>query len=138
VAWTLVCNSGTALHNPARAAELAKDVVKRLPDNGDCWRTLGYARYRSGDWKGAVYALERAVALSADDGLGWLLLGMAQWRWDQGDAQRADHCYGRAAACFKEHPPKDVETRRLLDEMKRLGPKASPKPPASPGAAHKE
>jgi serine/threonine protein kinase/tetratricopeptide (TPR) repeat protein len=125
VAWTLACNLGNALHNPARAAELAGEVVKRLPEDGECWRTLGYARYRTGDWQGAVDALERAVMLSGGDGLSWLLLALAHWRWEQGNAQRAEFCHGRAVACFKEHPPKDVETRRLLDEAKRLRPEAA-------------
>jgi tetratricopeptide (TPR) repeat protein len=48
---------------PARAVELANRVVELQPKNWHWWRTLGVVRYRAGEWKGAVSALEKAQQL---------------------------------------------------------------------------
>jgi Flp pilus assembly protein TadD len=80
--------------DPARAVELANRVVELQPKDWRRWRTLGIVRYRAGEWKGAVSALEKAQQLLEDDEIARLFLAMAHWR--AGNREQARVCYGHA------------------------------------------
>jgi tetratricopeptide (TPR) repeat protein len=52
-----------SIRNAQRAKRLAEKVVEQVNGLGDGWITLGWALYRSGDFQGAVRALETGTSL---------------------------------------------------------------------------
>jgi tetratricopeptide (TPR) repeat protein len=69
------------LRDPQRAVELAKWGIA-LQGHAGWWQTLGWAYYRTGDWKDSVAALEKSIALNkaGADADQWLFLAMAHWQ----------------------------------------------------------
>jgi tetratricopeptide (TPR) repeat protein len=113
--------------NPAEAVELAKQAVeeiakfaRRTPrDEGDCWKTLGVAQYRAGDWKAAVAALEKAMQFrNGGDGTDWFFLAMAHWQL--GEKEQARQHYDKAVEWMKKNRPNDEELRRFQAEAADL------------------
>jgi tetratricopeptide (TPR) repeat protein len=68
LAWVLATCPDSKLRDPKRAVELAQKAVKAGPKEGNFWTTLGAARYRTGDWKGAAAALLEAEKLLQSQG----------------------------------------------------------------------
>jgi tetratricopeptide (TPR) repeat protein len=89
--------------------ELQKAVQLR-PDYFEAWSDLGGLRRLSLDQKGAVQALEKAVALNPDD-------VTAQYRLGQQYLQNGDA--GQAIEHFKKADPGDVATLYNLDRALR-------------------
>jgi len=93
------------LRDPARAVALAQKAVKRIPENGNFWGTLGVAQYRQGQWKDALVSLEKMnrFCQERDEGT-WWFLAMVHWRLGEKEAARA--CYDRADKLAKvfEYP----------------------------------
>jgi hypothetical protein len=63
--------------------------MESSPKTADFVGTLGTARYRTGDWKGAIADLEKAIGLRAPDdpmnaNVGFFL-AMAHWRLGEHD-----------------------------------------------------
>src|SRR6185312_10001862 len=59
-------------------------AVQLSPKDGRCWRALGVAEYRNGDWEGAAQALARANQLNrGGEVFDWLYLAMAHQRLGQ-------------------------------------------------------
>ena len=56
-AWCLATHPDPKVRKPARAVELAKEAIGLKPF-ATYWNTLGAARYRAGDFQGAVEALQ--------------------------------------------------------------------------------
>jgi tetratricopeptide (TPR) repeat protein len=69
LAWLLATDPEPSVRNPSLGLALAEEAVDSAGDHLASWNTLGVARYRAGDWAGAIEALERS-ALSSIDGLG--------------------------------------------------------------------
>jgi tetratricopeptide (TPR) repeat protein len=69
LAWLLSTDPHPSPRDPARALALAEQAIRILPDHDALWNTLGVARYRAGDWAGAIEALERS-AMSSPGGAG--------------------------------------------------------------------
>jgi tetratricopeptide (TPR) repeat protein len=70
VAWLLATTPDVQLRDPARAVELAAKSVEGDPTKAHFHGTLGVARYRAGDWKGARAALEQANRLRRPEEMG--------------------------------------------------------------------
>jgi tetratricopeptide (TPR) repeat protein len=113
--------------NPTEAVELAKQAVEEMGKvsthypryEGDCWKTLGVAQYRAGDWKAAVAALEKAMPLRNDgDSSDWFFLAMAHWQL--GDKDKARTWLDKAAQWMERNKPRDVELRRFRAEAAAL------------------
>ena len=78
-------------------------------DNGSYWNTLGVARYRAGDWKGAVAALEKSMPLRrGGDAFDWFFLAMSHWQL--GNKDDARRWYDRGAREVQQ-PPGDKPAR---------------------------
>jgi serine/threonine protein kinase/Tfp pilus assembly protein PilF len=113
----------TCLHpqvcDPARAVALARRAVERAPQDGYAWSVLGVARGRSGDWAGALPALEKAVALpgggDATDRF-WLALAHAHLR--RPDLARPS--YEAAVRWMETNRPHDRDLCRLRAEAEGL------------------
>jgi tetratricopeptide (TPR) repeat protein len=119
LAWFLVTCPDPRFRDPDRAVRLATHAVEQAPQGGDCWRTLGVAHYRTGDWKAAVAALEKACALhSGGDGWEWFFLAMAHWQ--QGDRQQARVWFDRAVRWVEENKLPEASLRRFRAEAAAL------------------
>ena len=95
--------------------EFAIEAVRHSP----YWNTLGAARYRTGDYTGAIAALEQSMKLRMeDDGFEWFLLAMAQWQL--GHKREAREWYDKAVAWVKEMKPKDGELTCVHAEAAEL------------------
>jgi tetratricopeptide (TPR) repeat protein len=93
LAWFLATASDAQFRDPPRAVELAAKAAELLPPQAIPRGTLGTARYRTGDWKGAIADLEKAIGLrnpdhpsNAYDGF---VLAMAHWQLGEKDEARA-------------------------------------------------
>ena len=121
LAWLLVTDPDPGLRDPARAVLLAEGAVRASADHDACWNTLGVARYRAGDWAGAIEALERS-AISSPGGLGTAFdhyfLAMAWCRLRREDQAR--EWLERGAAWASGHRPGHVALRRFREEAEAL------------------
>jgi tetratricopeptide (TPR) repeat protein len=69
LAWLLATDPDPRRSDPVQALRMAEEAVRISADHLASWNTLGVARYRAGDWAGAIEALEHSV-LSSSDGQG--------------------------------------------------------------------
>src|SRR5262249_53239156 len=102
-----------------KAVELASKAVQLTPKVADCWNTLGAAHYRAGDWKAAVAALDKAVALrQGGDAFDWLFLAMAHRKLGNHDeAPRSDN----QAPQWLEKNQKSLENDKVqAEELRRF------------------
>jgi tetratricopeptide (TPR) repeat protein len=87
------------LRDPPRALELAKRAVELQPHTDGPRSTYGIARYRTGDWKGAVAELEKTIGqrrldAHSDNAHDGFFLAMAYWQL--GDKDRARQWFARS------------------------------------------
>jgi tetratricopeptide (TPR) repeat protein len=119
LAWILATAPEQKLRDPAKALELAEEAVCLAPEEGDYWNTLGAARYRVGEWQGAVEALTESVQRrKGGDGSDWFFLAMAHWQL--GDRDQGRECYDRAVRWMEKHKPRDEELRQFRAEAAEL------------------
>jgi tetratricopeptide (TPR) repeat protein len=108
VAWLLATSRDTQLRDPGLALTLAKKAVELEPKNGAYLNTLGVACYRTGDWNGAITALEKSMELGqGGDSSDWFFLAMAHWHLGEKDAARES--YDRAVTWMEKHAPRNEE-----------------------------
>jgi serine/threonine-protein kinase len=118
LAWHLA-TMPPAFRNPVRALELAGQATNKDPGNGPYWTTLGAARYRVGDWTGAVAAIQKAMALlSGGDSYNWFFLAMANQRL--GRKQEARKWYAQGTRWMDSVAPYECTLRRLRAEAAAL------------------
>src|SRR5262249_15588456 len=114
-AWQLATHPDPRAQDPPRAVALAGDAVLRQPATGAYWGTLGVARYRPGNWRGAIDALEKWGELQPPGhGAGEFFLAMAYGRL--GDQKEARARYDCAARWVDQAGPQDPELRRFRAE----------------------
>jgi tetratricopeptide (TPR) repeat protein len=125
LAWLLSTCPVEGLRDGRRAVELARQAVERTPQHGYVWNTLGLAHYRAGEWRAALAALEKSMALYAARPEGERLesfntfpLALAHQRL--GNQEEARRWYDRAVGWMEKHRPKDEELRRLRAEAEDL------------------
>ncbi len=75
---------------PARAIELADELIRNSPKVRDVWTTLGVAHYRAGAWNDAIAALEKseAAAPGCFTAVTGFVLAMACWQLGEKDKGR--------------------------------------------------
>jgi tetratricopeptide (TPR) repeat protein len=119
LAWILATRPEAALRDPKQAAALAGRAVGLKPEVGTFWNTLGAARYRAGDWKAAIGALEKSMALSkGGDSFDWFFLAMAHRQL--GEQDKARQWYDRAVQWMDKNRPTNEELRRFRAEAAEL------------------
>jgi serine/threonine protein kinase/tetratricopeptide (TPR) repeat protein len=131
LAYFLATIPDVKLRDPPRALELAKKVVEASPKVAAYWGTYGVARYRTGDWKGAVETLEKAIGLHKPDDDFFLpthhcfFLAMAHWQ--AGDKIKAHEWFDKSVHWMEKELsekkgswPHDTELKRLLAEAKKV------------------
>jgi len=126
LAWFLATGPDLKLRNPPRALELAKKLVQASPNEAWFWEVYGVARYRTGDWKGAVETLEKANTLlrnpdGLEDASPSFFLAMAYWQL--GDNPKGRHWFDRSVRSMQRELiekkgwwPNDAELKRLHAE----------------------
>jgi tetratricopeptide (TPR) repeat protein len=127
LAWLLATCPDVKLRDPARAVELAGQAVRRAPKVRAYWKTLGVARYRAGDGKAAVAALNKSVELGPGGAVDRFFLAMAHWKLGIHDQARLAHAQA----------VRWLETNRAAGKRQGAGGRTSPFPGGgggSPGA----
>jgi serine/threonine protein kinase/Flp pilus assembly protein TadD len=116
VAWLLATFPDEQVRDPNRAAKLAEQVVMRDHNShpqlkGLFWNTLGVARYRKGDWRGAIDALEKAAKFNKgnEQPVDGLFLAMAYWQL--GEHRKATTWYETAVRLLQKRRPTEEERR---------------------------
>ena len=93
------------------------------PKKADFRDTLGTARYRAGDWKGAIADLEQALRLrkaddSANSSAGFFL---AMASWQVGDKAKAREWFDKSVAWMEQGKQKDdADLKRFRAEAAEL------------------
>jgi tetratricopeptide (TPR) repeat protein/serine/threonine protein kinase len=119
LAWLLATCVGRKYRNAGRAVEVADKAVQLAPREGTYWNTLGVARYRAGDSKAAITALEKSMALrEGGDSWDWFFLAMAHQQL--GRKQEARKWYDRASAWLDRRQPGNEELLRFQGEAAAL------------------
>jgi uncharacterized protein HemY len=99
----LLANSAyPRLRDPDRAVELAKKAVELAPKRCEPLGTLGVALYRTGDWNGAVDALQKSNQ-TKEHGSSYIFLAMAHWQL--GDKEQAGQCFHKAVKWMEKNKP---------------------------------
>jgi tetratricopeptide (TPR) repeat protein len=119
LAWFLATGPEARSLDAGEAVRLAQKAVTARPKSGNYWNTLGVARYRTGDDKGAVAALQRAMRLrQGGDSLDGFFLALAHCRL--GDHDQARKWFDRAVRWMDSHEPQNEELRRFRAEAKAV------------------
>jgi tetratricopeptide (TPR) repeat protein len=119
LAWFLATSPDPQLRDPAHAVTLAEMALRQQPSSAPCWRALGAARYRTGDWHGALEALRRARSLAPDPaGTDLLFLAMTYARL--GRHPEALACYQAFQSEHRERASSNPVLGPLRSEVEEL------------------
>jgi tetratricopeptide (TPR) repeat protein len=100
----------------ARAESLIRDAVAQRPDSAAFIDSLGWARFRRGDKKGALPLLERAWRLSREAEIG---AHLGEVLWALGEKARAREVWARSLVIAPESKPLRATIERLADEVRK-------------------
>ncbi|MEM6654678.1 MAG: tetratricopeptide repeat protein, partial [Planctomycetota bacterium] len=115
-----------------RAAAMASRAVELEPDNAAYWDTVGWARFRVGETESALEAIERALALQAEQGAdadGEILDHLGDIQSALGNQTAAVDAWRRAAEAFDAVD--DAESEAAV--RAKLAPAAGPPAVDPPG-----
>jgi serine/threonine protein kinase/Flp pilus assembly protein TadD len=119
LAWLLATCPDQSFRDVPRALELARKAVGVKPRDGSFWNTLGAVQYRAGDWKAAIKALEKSMALrNGGDPCDWFFMAMTHGRL--GDQKKARKWYDRAAQWMEKNQNHHEELGRFRAEAREL------------------
>ncbi len=118
LAWILITCPDEGLRDVRRGVELARQAVELAPKQGSYWNTLGVGLYRSGDWLGAIAALDRSINVQGYSSYDGFFRAMAQARLGQPDEAR--RLYEEATGWMQKVKPNDEELRLFRAEAARL------------------
>src|SRR5262249_31979589 len=117
LAWLLATCPDSKVRDPRRAVELGRNAVEAAPKAGDCWKTLGVAHYRAGDWKAAVTALGKSVQLpQGGDAVGHFFIAMAHWQL--GKRQQARQAYDCAVQWLEKNKETLEKDKAQAEELR--------------------
>jgi tetratricopeptide (TPR) repeat protein len=122
LAWLLATAADAKFRNPSRAVELAAQAARGAPHRPEYRGTLGIARYRAGDWNGAVADLEKSIRLHRPDD--WkraypsLFLAMAHWQL--GEKDKARDWFDKAVHWMERGEKDDAELKRFRAEAAKM------------------
>src|SRR5262249_5702709 len=127
-AWQLATHLDPPARDSNRAVALASEAVARDPAARANWETLGVARYRAGDWKGAADALEKWTQFQPPvEGAGTFVLAMAHSRLGRLDEARVR--LDRAVRWMDRQQPDDpILLRFRAEALAVLAERAEPGP----------
>ncbi len=118
-AWFLANCEEVRCRDAARAVDLANNLTKLAPNDGNAWNTLGVAQFRLGNFQISVTSLNKAIYLNHKaSGGDCIFLAMAYWQL--GDHDRARDFYIQADKWMQQHEPNDQDLQRFRDEALEL------------------
>src|SRR5262249_22057396 len=110
LAWLLATCPETAFRDPREAVRLAARAVELEP-NVMSLNTLGVARYRASDWRGAIEALSRSAEQNREmKAFDFFFLAAAHWQL--GERVLARSWFEEARRWTDQHLPEDEELGR--------------------------
>jgi tetratricopeptide (TPR) repeat protein len=107
-AWQLATDPDLSRRDPAKAVSLAEGAVARAPNDAKWWDVLGVARYRAGDARGAISALERQRELNNGEIAPTPMFFLAMAQWQLGKRDQARQWYSRALGSIAKNAPTDA------------------------------
>jgi serine/threonine protein kinase/tetratricopeptide (TPR) repeat protein len=120
LAELLTTSSDPKVRDSAKAVEAGKRAVELAPSNGSFWNTLGTAHYRSGHWRAALEALEKARELTTEHPSTHHQFILAMSYWQLGDQEKARKEYQEAAQELRKNGARNAEAVRSRDEAAAL------------------
>jgi tetratricopeptide (TPR) repeat protein len=119
LAWLLATCPDAKLRDPRQAVGLAEKATRRAPNEADCWRALGVAHCRAGNWKEAVGPLDKSVQLRrGGDGVSWLFLAMAHQKL--GNSGEARKVYEKAIQWQEQNHEALAKDKEQAEELRRF------------------
>lgn len=119
LAWFLANAPDVQLRNPQLALELSQMALRQTPDSAACWQTLGVARYRQGQWRESLDALQRARTLTPQP-TGYELLFMAMAHGQLQQPAEARRCYDEFTRWWNTTPRDHPQLQQTLIEAQTL------------------
>jgi tetratricopeptide (TPR) repeat protein len=114
-AWQYISQNDATLLNPQLATALAERAVQTRPDKGTIWNALGIARFRNGDFHGAVQALNKSIELrNGGDANDFFFLAMSEQCL--GNTAAARGWYDKGVAWVTQSASKSAEIGRFRTE----------------------
>jgi Flp pilus assembly protein TadD len=104
---------------------MARKAVEKAPRSGSYWNTLGVARYRAREWKGAIEALEKAETLEPEKYLAINGFFLAMAHWHLGQTRDARIWFDKAAAQMEKNRSTDEPHRFRAEAAALMGLDAS-------------
>jgi tetratricopeptide (TPR) repeat protein/serine/threonine protein kinase len=112
------------MRDPVGALRLSQVLVELRPNETAGWKSLAWARYRNGDGKGAIAAMNKVEELGpegySDE---WFLLAMAHWQL--GEKAEARAWYEKAVAWTDKNRPKSWRSQAWFrieaEELMNIG-----------------
>jgi eukaryotic-like serine/threonine-protein kinase len=114
-----------SVRDPAAAAGIAQAALQRMPRAQYLWIALGAALYQTGDWQGAIHALQMAP-----EDLGFMRYVLAAAQLKSGQPELARASFAQAEQWAAVNPPRYRRERFFAAEARQvmLGNGASPGP----------
>ena len=118
------CGEATASAAKTAAArllrvQLANSALELFPDDATVWNSLGVARYRAGDWKAAIEALEKSREFDhGGSSFDYFFLAMAHWQL--GIQQQALQWFDRGVKWMEKKGRDNEELQRFHAEAAEL------------------
>jgi tetratricopeptide (TPR) repeat protein len=79
--WDLVNRPDPKARDPKRALETVQEAIELDRQSAVAWQHLGWVRYRIGDWRASIEALEKSCQLENGGDCGqWIVLALAHAR----------------------------------------------------------
>src|SRR5581483_9389794 len=94
-AWFLATCPQVEFRDPAQSVRLAQAATGLAPESAEYWNTLGVARYRSGQWKEALAALDHSCQL-AGGGTAFDFYFLAMAHYQLSHKEKAEEYYKKA------------------------------------------
>lgn len=115
LAWLFVALPAHDLFDSIQGLKHAEQAVNRTNTLATFWNTLGIARYRNGDWKGCLEALNRSMEQnSGGDAWDWFFVAMAHKKL--GDSEQASQWLQKGLSWMDAHQTTDPELLAFRQE----------------------
>jgi tetratricopeptide (TPR) repeat protein len=126
--WILANHPEPSSRDTREALERARKAVELAPNFGNSWECMGAACYRTGDWAGAIAAMEKARQLFGAGSSSYQFTWLAMAHWQRGDKDQARLWFDRSAQWLDENREKlktdpglsEHDLRRLHAEAAEL------------------
>ena len=106
----------------AEAVKLARKAVKVCPTYAGSWQALGWALYRTGNWKESIEAFRKSMAYQENpkggDAGQWF--GLAADHWQLGNKEKARKWHDQAVQWAEKNSPQDEFLNRLRGEAEKV------------------